>query len=228
MPGCKHFVPYDGAALSHASDYDLFSTYLPGFARCIEAGALNIMCSYTCDGDPGCTDPTEKAQMAGSASCTNSRIMTSLAKTSLRFPGFFISDEGAVQDSSSPASFGAGCDTFLGSGGPSGASIDKWLKDGAIPSGRLDDAATRTLLPRFLLGEFDDPATVPFWDHANGCSVVGSPEHQNLAYEAASQSLVLLKNEGGQVLPLGAGTTSASTGPIKVALLGPMTNATWM
>lgn len=44
--GCKHFVPYDGAALSHASDYDLFSTYLPGFARCIEAGALNIMCSY--------------------------------------------------------------------------------------------------------------------------------------------------------------------------------------
>ena len=45
--GCKHFVPYDGAALSHASDYDLFSTYLPGFARCVEAGALNMMCSYT-------------------------------------------------------------------------------------------------------------------------------------------------------------------------------------
>ena len=45
--GCKHFVPYDGAALSHASDYDLFSTYLPGFERCIEAGALNIMCSYS-------------------------------------------------------------------------------------------------------------------------------------------------------------------------------------
>ena len=35
----RHYVPYDGAALSHASDYDLFSTYLPGFARCIEAGA---------------------------------------------------------------------------------------------------------------------------------------------------------------------------------------------
>ena len=32
--------------------------------------------------------------------------------------GFFISDEGAVQDPNSPAAFGAGCDTFLGSGGP--------------------------------------------------------------------------------------------------------------
>jgi beta-glucosidase len=44
--GCKHYVPYDGAALTHASDFDLFSTYLPGFARCIEGGALNLMCSY--------------------------------------------------------------------------------------------------------------------------------------------------------------------------------------
>jgi beta-glucosidase len=170
--------------------------------------------------------------MAGSASCTNSRIMTSLAKQSLQFPGFFISDEGAVQDPTSPASFGAGCDTFLGSGGPSGDSIDRWLKEGAIPKGRLDDAATRTLLPRFLLGEFDDPSTVPFWDHARGCSVVGSPEHQQLAYEAASQSLVLLKNKGGRALPLRAiaasGDIPDANEPIKVALLGPMTNATWM
>ena len=158
--------------------------------------------------------------------------MTSLAKQSLQFPGFFISDEGAVQDPTSPASFGAGCDTFLGSGGPSGDSIDRWLKEGAIPKGRLDDAASRTLLPRFLLGEFDDPSTVPFWDHARGCSVVGSPEHQQLAYEAASQSLVLLKNKGGRALPLRAiaasGDIPDANEPIKVALLGPMTNATWM
>jgi beta-glucosidase len=233
--GCKHFVPYDGAALSHASDYDLFSTYLPGFARCIEAGALNMMCSYTCDGDPSCSGgASEKAQMAGSSSCTNPRIMTSLAKGSLGFPGFFISDEGAVQDSKSPASFGAGCDTFLGSGGPSGDSISSWLADGAIPKGRLDDAATRTLLPRFLLGEFDPPSTVPFWDHAGGCGVVGSAEHQQIAYEAAAQSLVLLKNKGGNTLPLRASSTSGSgsgtdaAGALKVALLGPMTNATWM
>ena len=40
-------------------------------------------------------------------------------------------------------------------------------------------------------------------DHEGGCGVVGAPEHQQLAYEAASQSLVLLKNDAG-TLPLSA------------------------
>ena len=45
VAGCKHFVPYDGPATSHASDYDLFATYLLGFRRCMEASALNVMVS---------------------------------------------------------------------------------------------------------------------------------------------------------------------------------------
>jgi hypothetical protein len=50
---------------------------------------------------------------------------------------------------------------------------------------------------------------------------VGAPAHRRLAYEAAAQSLVLLRNDG--VLPLKHGAS-----PPKVALIGPMTNATWM
>ena len=122
--GCKHFVPYDGAALTHASDFDLFSTYLPGFARCIAAGALNIMCSYPTPMTAGGTTG------AGSGSCTNHRILTALAKGTLKFPGNFISDEGAVQNSSSPAAFGGGVDIFLGSGNPGGELIQQWLDDG--------------------------------------------------------------------------------------------------
>eukprot|EP01052_Picozoa_sp_SAG31_P040732 SAG31_NODE_5976_length_2229_cov_3.461340_2_plen_454_part_00 len=83
---------------------------------------------------------------------------------------------------------------------------------------RLDDAARRTLLPRFLLGEFDPPQTVPFWDTTKKCSVIGCPAHQQLAYEAAAQSLVLLKNKG--ILPL--------KGKPKVALIGPFTHPRWM
>jgi beta-glucosidase-like glycosyl hydrolase len=52
-------VADDGAALTHASDYDLFSTYLPGFAKCIAAGALNLMCSYPTDGNSGDKDAGE-------------------------------------------------------------------------------------------------------------------------------------------------------------------------
>ena len=129
---------------------------------------------------------------------------------------FFVSDEGAVTDPHDPESFRSGTDVYLGAG-PSEEDFTKWSKDGEIPKGRVDDAARRTLLPRFLLGEFDDPSTVPFWDHAGGCGVVGAERHRQLAYEAAAQSFVLLKNEGS--LPLAKGK--------KIALVGPFTNATW-
>lgn len=212
--GCKHYVPYDGDALSHASDFDLFSTYLPGFARCIEGGALNIMCSYPKPMTAG------GSTAAGSSSCMNHRILTNLAKRHLKFDGFFISDEGAVTSPHDPLSFQAGTDVYLGAG-PSGDDFEGWIAHGDVPKSRLDDAAYRTLMPRFLLGEFDDPDTVPYWDKARGCSVVGAPEHQQLTYEAAAQSLVLLKNLNS-TLPL------SDSSPPKIALIGPMTNATWM
>lgn len=93
VAGCKHFVPYDGPASDHASDYDLFATYLPAFKRCMDAkgpawtGAMNVMCSYTKDSYPG-TD-----------SCTNSRILDDILKQRYNFSGFVISDLGAVQAS---------------------------------------------------------------------------------------------------------------------------------
>ena len=129
---------------------------------------------------------------------------------------FFVSDEGAVTDPHNPESFRSGTDVYLGPG-PSEQDFTTWSRDGEIPKGRVDDAARRTLLPRFLLGEFDDPSTVPFWDHAGGCGVVGAQKHRQLAYEAAAQSFVLLKNDGA--LPLAKGK--------KIALVGPFTNATW-
>ena len=91
VAGCKHFAPYDGPATSRASDYDLFSTYLPGYKRCMEAkgpawsGAMNVMCSYDKTG-----------RYPGSNSCTNSRILNDILKDRYNFSGFVISDLGAV------------------------------------------------------------------------------------------------------------------------------------
>lgn len=212
VAGCKHFVPYDGKASSTASDYDLFSTYLPGFKRCMEAegpawkGAMNIMCSYT------------EQDYAGSNSCTNSRILDAVLKQRYNFSGFVISDLGAV-DGHTAASIAAGMDVYLGSG-PNGREVKSWLASGLLTQARLDDAVSRTLLPRFMEGEFDPVEMVPYWDTTKyGCDKVGAPEHHRLAYEAAVQSLVLLRNDG--VLPLPK--TS------KVAIIGPFgTHARWM
>ena len=157
--------------------------------------------------------------MAGTNSCNNSRILTALAKQTLGLQGYIISDEGAVGDPHSPDSFRSGLDTYLGAG-PSEIDFNNFLHRGQITMERVNDAAVRTLRARMLLGEFDldDDSSNPFWDKEHGCEVIGAPAHRQVAYEAAVQSLVLLRNDG--VLPLPAGT--------RVAVIGPMTNATWM
>eukprot|EP00041_Stephanoeca_diplocostata_P025297 m.658594 g.658594 ORF g.658594 m.658594 type:complete len:1066 (+) comp22720_c1_seq7:113-3310(+) len=213
VAGCKHFVPYDGPASDHASDYDLFATYLPAFKRCTEAqgpawkGAMNVMCSYTKDGYPGTN------------SCTNPRILDNILKQRYNFSGFVISDLGAVQ-ASVPDSLVSGMDVYLGTGATASA-VQQWLSTGKLTMERLNNAVARTLLPRFLEGEFDPPHMVPYWNQTRyGCHQLGSPAHQQLGLEAAVQSLVLLKNTN-HTLPL------APTA--RVAVIGAFaTHARWM
>ena len=130
---------------------------------------------------------------AGSNSCTNTRILNDILKDRYNFSGFVISDLGAV-DNVHEKALVAGMDVYLGSGA-SGADVEGWLNDGTLTEARLDDAVSRTMLPRFLEGEFDPTEMVPYWDLAEyGCDQIGSAKHQQIGYEAAVQSLVLLKN----------------------------------
>ena len=82
-------------------------------------------------------------------------------------------------------------------------------------------AAQRFLTAQIALGVLDDP---PFHFKA---SAVDSPESRLLALDAASQSLVLLRNVElsgrGKVLPLSRGNKFCFTGPQSLrttALLG--------
>ena len=69
-----------------------------------------------------------------------------------------------------------------------------------------------------LLGLFDnDKDSQPYFNL--GVQDIDSPEHQNLALEAARQTVVLLKNEAG-TLPLG------QKGAQNIAIVGPHFNAT--
>jgi beta-glucosidase len=74
----------------------------------------------------------------------------------------------------------------------------------------VDRAVRRVLTTRFRLGEFDPAERNPY--AAVTADVVNCAAHQELAREAARQSVVLLKNEDG-LLPLGGGT---------VAVIGPL------
>ena len=77
----------------------------------------------------------------------------------------------------------------------------------------IRSALTRVLTGRFLLGEFDPPASVP-WSGISA-SILEDDARRELARESARQSLVLLKNDG-RLLPLSKDKVRS------VAVIGPL------
>jgi beta-glucosidase len=109
--------------------------------------------------------------------------------------------------------------------GPSGGSVPSYfssipdaLADGYASRSDLEALAGHVLTQKFAAGLFDAPLVPEEW-----AARLNAPEHRQLAYEAAAQSIVLLQNgqaPGGQgqaVLPLAALQKSSP----KLALLGP-------
>lgn len=84
------------------------------------------------------------------------------------------------------------------------------VRAGRVPERSIDAAVRRLLRAKFALGLFENP----FVDAARADSISGAAAHRGLALEAARQSIVLLKNEGG-ALPLRA------DGLKRIAVIGP-------
>lgn len=102
----------------------------------------------------------------------------------------------------------------LGAGGQADqgyfSQIPGALADGTASEGDLRELVTHILTQKFAAGVFDQPFTPEEW-----VTRLNLPATRALAYEAASQGIVLLQNQGG-VLPL-----DLSKGPKKVAFIGP-------
>ncbi len=80
------------------------------------------------------------------------------------------------------------------------------VKEGEVPMERIDDATRRILRLKFRLGLFDRPDT-----SVEDYPEFGSDAHASLAYDAAVESMVLLKNNG--ILPLRNNLRILLTGP---------------
>ncbi|WP_433432791.1 glycoside hydrolase family 3 C-terminal domain-containing protein [Nonomuraea sp. CA-141351] len=110
------------------------------------------------------------------------------------------------------AALKAGIDSFTDHGEDSQVVLGKLreaLKRGLIDEGDIDRAVRRQLSLRFRLGEFD-PDLDPYADIRP--EVIDCAEHRALALRAATESVVLLKNDG--LLPL--------AGSPRVAVIGPL------
>ncbi|MBI2513306.1 MAG: glycoside hydrolase family 3 C-terminal domain-containing protein [Opitutae bacterium] len=194
----KHFAVHSGPEPErHAFDAvvsarDLWETYLPAFEAGIrEGGALSLMSAYNA--------------VNGIPAPANVELLQKILRERWGFQGAVVGDVDNVSDmwregghrfspdaaSASATAIRAGND--LCSGGTYWNLPDA-LKRGLITEAELDVPLRRLLALRFRLGQFDPPERVPY--RAIPPSANNAPAHDQLALEAARQSLVLLKNDG--------------------------------
>ncbi|WP_293910544.1 glycoside hydrolase family 3 N-terminal domain-containing protein [Deinococcus sp.] len=168
----------------------LRETHLSPYRAAIQAGALNVMVSYS--------------SWLGQKLHGHHHLISEVLKGELGFEGFVVSDWegvdqlGADYDECVVQSINAGMDMvmvpfdyqrFI-------ASLTRAAQSGRVAQTRIDDAVRRILSVKRALGLFGNPHTDPAL-----LAQVGSDQHRALAREAVSKSLVLLKNDG-DVLPL--------------------------
>ncbi|HLW93700.1 MAG TPA: glycoside hydrolase family 3 C-terminal domain-containing protein [Roseiarcus sp.] len=153
---------------------------LLAFEIAIEQGRPgSVMCAYN--------------QVNDAYACENPWLLNKVLKTDWRFPGFVMSDWGAVHSTDAAAL--AGLDQESGDQLDTQnffeAPLARAAKDGAVPEARLDDMARRILTSIFADGVYDDPPQQDPIDVAAG---------DRAALDIAREGIVLLKNDA--VLPI--------------------------
>ena len=194
----KHFVGDGGTAWGSSTNSDymidqgvtdvdeatLREIHLPPYEAVIDAGARNIMISYSSWGG---------MKMHG-----QDYLINDVLKDELGFDGFIVSDWAGINQvdpdyyTAVVTAINAGVDMNMV---PYDAnSFITTMKDaiaaGDVPMERIDDAVRQILTVKFEMGLFEHPYSNP-----DLVPLVGSEEHRAVAREAVAQSQVLLKND---------------------------------
>ena len=107
--------------------------------------------------------------------------------------------------------------TDIEGGGVEWKNLSLAIAKGLATEARLDEAVRRSFKPHFDVGRFSPP-NASEWSKYD-IDTINSAEHRNISYEAALQSLVLLRNDG-DALPLKIGSKVAVVGPQSTARSG--------
>lgn len=208
----KHYAGYGGAEagrdynLVELSPRELWQHYLPAYKDCLDAGAEMVMPSFNA--------------LNGVPSVANDLLMRRILREMWGFDGVVVSDYNAVGEllvqgvaaderEAATLAFSHGCDIEMCS--PAYIHhLKELIEAGVFSEEQLDEAVARVLRLKDKLGLFDDPYHGA--DEARAEALYLSPEHRALARRAATESAVLLKNEG--ILPF-------SRDVRRVALIGP-------
>ena len=198
----KHYAVHSGPEpLRHTynasvSMRDLWETYLPAFKALVKKGNVReVMCAYN--------------RYEGKPCCTSDRLLVDILRRKWGYNAIVVTDCDAInnfynkgQHETHPDPLSASVDAVLNGTdlecGKVFMVLTEALQKGLIQESTLDDHLRKTLMGRFELGMFD-PADMLPWANL-GPEVISSESNNDLATQAARESMVLLKNNG--VLPL--------------------------
>jgi beta-glucosidase len=179
-------TPADDAIIDPRTEHEI---YLPSFYAAVKSGDASVMCSY--------------AVINGDFACNNANLETGILRDQWDFPGFMMSDygalhstQGAVQGTDQEQPF----DTYYG------APLQTAVQNGTIPKSVLNTMVQRVLTEMFRFKLFSQPRT------GSTSATVTTPAHVALATQVAESGTTLLKNTGS-ALPLSSGGSMAVVGP---------------
>jgi beta-glucosidase len=209
----KHFLGYQ-VALSgkdrtpaYISEQALREYHLPAFKAAIDAGAHTIMIN--------------SGLINSIPVHANYNLLTKLLREELGFKGLVVTDWGDIENlhtrdkiakshkEAIMLAINAGIDmsmiayqyeTFCD-------NLIALVKEGKVKQSRVDEAVSRILVLKYKLGLFENPVT-----HYKNYPKFGSKEFEQAAYQAAAESITLLKNNNN-TLPLRKDMKVLVTGP---------------
>ncbi len=214
----KHYAVHSGPEKdrhtfdAQVSKRELYDTYLPAFKKLVtEAKVESVMGAYN--------------RTLGEVCCGSKLLLEDILRGEWKFQGHVVSDCMAISDfhlnhkvtkdapESAALALKNGCD--LGCDHVY-SEIPEAIKRGLISEADVDRALVHTFTTRFKLGMFDPEKMVPY--SSIKTDVVACDEHRKLAYKAATESIVLLKNKNN-ILPIKPTTKKIFlTGPTATSL----------
>lgn len=208
----KHYLGYGAAATgkdrtpAYIAPDDLREKYFRPFKDCMQAGALTMM--------------VNSASINSVPVHASHEYLTEWAKEQLKWDGMAVTDwadinnlytrEHIAADRKEAVALGinAGIDMIMDPYDPEVCKdIIAAVNEKLIPMSRIDDAVRRVLRLKVRLGLFENPV----WNVDN-YDKFACKEFRDNSYDAAVESMVLLKNEDN-VLPISADKKILVVGP---------------
>ncbi len=194
------------------SERSIRQNFLPPWIAAFKAGALGVMAGY-----PEIDDIPEHS---------SEKWNTEVLRHELGFQGIVVSEGGGfgtllyehivpTQQEAGILGLRAGVDMNITYEPAYMGPLVQAVHEGKVPETLVDRAVRRVLDVKFRLGLFEHP----YVDVEHARATVHSPEHQQLALQAARESIVLLKNENS-ILPLRKDVKT-------IAVIGPDADDRW-